>query len=515
MYGICVVTSFTKLDPNFQTVFIERQTPESLNAVARYLDGHFLDRSAIFASIDGGPAEISLMAAGHYYGTRFAYQHPQAEYTGLEPSNILHFSVIACLTYSLITKLHASPVLVSLFTTSVFYDMIRDALLSHDQFSLRFLDTVLTAMPMLYLFNTFTEQLRPIILRLFTSHQYCEKQMSLFLLHLSNSTTSPTSYLRRSMIRDEGYIQGATNEMTSTSKERIIAEEKAFWAELGDEGIEFVSGQPYEDDYPQKFHCGCIQKKGLLGDLVRAHPTADRVRFIVGYTHSHEKIEIQDSAPFLALLDEALAAGDTLSARAIIHFLVPTKLVNDLLPYFNRRIADPLVVLTLTTILKADELQQIRQHITVDFMDDLFSIWQKVVDPKTRHFINKVLSDDDTLLHSYLFLLERMLRTFCLTTQTIASLHWDEIRRTPQLFARAVHARFRSPAGFGAILLRRPHLLPVNPPSDFSIAVAERMLIGALEKKSVTALSWASLYLQSRPFLFLGIDCYFVFERLM
>jgi hypothetical protein len=94
--------------PDFQTVFIEPQTPKSSKVGAKYLNGHFLDRSAVFTSLDRGPAEISLMAAGHYCGTRFAYQHPEAQCAGLGPSNILYFSLIVCLTYSLATKLYAS-----------------------------------------------------------------------------------------------------------------------------------------------------------------------------------------------------------------------------------------------------------------------------------------------------------------------------------------------------------------------------------------------------------------------
>jgi hypothetical protein len=51
-YGIVTVTIFTRLDPNFQTVFIKEQTPESLEAVAGYCDQKY----TLFASIYGGRA---------------------------------------------------------------------------------------------------------------------------------------------------------------------------------------------------------------------------------------------------------------------------------------------------------------------------------------------------------------------------------------------------------------------------------------------------------------------------
>jgi hypothetical protein len=178
-----------------------------------------------------------MMAAGHYYGPRLSSGHPQAEYRGLNSDNILYFAFIACLTDSVTTRLHASPILLSLFTIEEFSGMICETLFSHNKFSCRFIYAILITMPTLSLFNPFTELLWPIVLRLFRDHNCCEKQMALLLIYLSNPTTSLTSFLRQTMIRDEGYIRDANNEMTKDSKERMIEEEKQFWKELGDEAI--------------------------------------------------------------------------------------------------------------------------------------------------------------------------------------------------------------------------------------------------------------------------------------
>ena len=98
MYGLTVVTSFTKLDPNFQTIYIEEQTDESLAEIAEYAQKLFTDKTSMFTSIDAKAPGLSLMAAAHYYGTRLSYNQPNAEYVGLTPKNILHFAVVACIT---------------------------------------------------------------------------------------------------------------------------------------------------------------------------------------------------------------------------------------------------------------------------------------------------------------------------------------------------------------------------------------------------------------------------------
>ena len=516
MYGLVTVTSFTKLDPNLQTLYIEEQTEESLEAMFAYFERSFVDKATLFKSIDGKGPELSLMTAGHYFGTRLAYNQQPAEYEGLNPRNILHFVIVACITYSVTTRLHAAPVLLSVFTNDKYYPMITEAVfLPNNKIVGKFSQTILLAMPTLYLFNTFEEKLRPIVLRVFKENVFDPKRMSLFLIHMSVSTASPTSFVRRSMIKDEGYVRNANNEPTKANIEEIRAQERQFWDEIGEQAVEFLMKQKFEDDdYPQKFHCDCLRDKEILNRKINENPTPEAIVFVQEFTQAAPEPKIDDPKPILKLLDECIEKKDIVNSRVIIRYLAKTAFSKELLPYFKLDL-HPTVILALTSMFKSDDIQSVRENVQVDFVIDLMSQKQRILDPKMRYFVERLLSDDDTLLHCYMHSLEGIKRSFCLTTHTVASLNWDEIKRKPEVFARAVHALYVSPEAAKSVLLRRAKRLPVPLPSPFSVSVAEKMMTEALKRRSVALMSWIALFLRSHPFLFVNLDCYFVFENIM
>jgi len=263
IYGVTVATSATKYDPGFEVLYIEEQTEESLAAILRYTERTFTDRTSLFSSISGRAPEVSLLAAAHYYGARIAYGQPPAQYNGLTPANILHFVVVACITYSVSTRWHAAPVMLAMFSSEVYYPMIDEALVSSNMTS-RFGQAMIMAMPTLYLFNSFQERIRPIIIRVFHTQLFDAKRMAVFLVYLSNSTVSPTSFVRRLMIRYEGYLRHAHNEPRKETIEQVKEDETVFWRELGEPAVRFLA--------QQRLHEGPVQHPAPPRLSLRPHP---------------------------------------------------------------------------------------------------------------------------------------------------------------------------------------------------------------------------------------------------
>jgi hypothetical protein len=228
------------LNPNFEKLVIEQQNEQSLAKVADYLAIHFPDKNALCKSINGGAAELSLMAAGHYYGTRAAFQQSQPEYEGQDERTIMYFGTIPWVTYSVTAKEPASPVLIALFCEPRYYQMICNALFAKNPFSGRFMETIGTSISTLYMFNTFVAPFRPVVLRLFREKSFINKHMVILLICLSNSVTSATSFLRRAMVDEEGFIANPEKEVTKKTEPQVTDEEKQFWRELGNKVIEFL-----------------------------------------------------------------------------------------------------------------------------------------------------------------------------------------------------------------------------------------------------------------------------------
>ncbi|OHT04984.1 hypothetical protein TRFO_27360 [Tritrichomonas foetus] len=514
MYGLVTATSFTKLDPFFQTIYIEPQTPESLKKVEDYCNKTCINKTALFTSINGGPAELSLMAAGHYYGTRIAYHQARTQIEGIDVSNILHFSVVASMTYKVTCKLHASPVFMEIYSDPVRYSLTCEALKTASKdLKLNYFDHILTAMPTLYLFNTFTSKLRPIVLDVFKSKEYDEKQMVMFLNHLSNSTASPTVTLRRSLIKDPSFISVATNEPTKATLTAVREEEHAFWSEIAEEAFDLLSNYDYQNDYPLNFHCDCIKHTNIVCDRLYNHPTAPLVKFIQDIAISTPKFEIDDPHLIYDVLEEQVQKENWPVCESIIHFLCKIEKTDGLQKYFDRNV--PLLNLALTHVFKPNCNASMFSAISVDFVIGVMTSKVRLLDTKVRVFLTRVLNDDDTLLQYYIRSLKQIQRGFCVMTQTIAAMYWDEVCRDPEIIGKAIHSVYASPVDQPSILIARPKVLENNPPSKFAIEIMQKMMENAFEEDKTRILCWATYLVQSHGFLLEGFDHIKSFEKMM
>ena len=504
MYGLVTVTSFTKLDPFFQTIYIEPQTPESLKKVEEYINRTCINKTALFTSVNAGPIELSLMAAGHYYGTRVAYHQTKAQYEGLNVNNIIHFTIVASMTYKVTSRLHASPVFLEMFTDENWYSMTLEALklISNDLKEIYF-EHLLSAMPTLYLFNSFISKLRPLILDMLKTKDYDQKQMVLFLCHLSHSTASPTVFLRRSLIKDPALTSLAKNEPNKKTLSIVREEEKKFWDEIGEEALEIISTYDFSLEFPLNFHCDCLKGTGILENKMKQNPTAKYIKLIQNISISPPKFELLDSEVELIynILEEEIEKSDWLNCQSIIHFLCKIEKTDGLMPYFKRGL--PMLNLALTTVFKSSDTQLMRDNCSVDFVISIMCSQARIMDIRVRNFVERILNDEDTLILYYIQMLQRLPRNFCVHAHSIATIHWDDICRNPKLFGVAVNTIYCSPSIQPSILILRPKPLPTNPPSQFSIRVIRKMMNTAFNEEHSHILCWATFFIQSHGFLLL------------
>jgi hypothetical protein len=190
-----------------------------------------------------------------------------------------------------------------------------------------------------------------------------------------------------------------------------------------------------EDEIPQRFNYMCMPDPNCLANLVCKSPTINRVRFGQIYCHRGCPIEIEDPQPFLALLEDAINENHMSDARTVVRFPIDHKHADAVVPYFSRSPVDCTLVFALCSMFKPSHTLEMRKHVSLDTVSDILRTPQMILDTKLRYFIEKYISDDDTLLHEYLWRLESTPRNFCLTTHSVASLNWDDIRRHPDLFA--------------------------------------------------------------------------------
>ena len=515
MYGVVTVTSFTKLDPNFQTLYIEKQTPESLKKVEEYIKHTCINKTALFTSIDGESAELSLMAAGHYYGTRIAYHQAKSQIEGLNDENILHFAIVASMTYKVTNRLHAAPVFLDMFTDKVWYPMTIDGLhKATEELKNIYFDHILNAMPTLYLFNTFQAKLRPIVYDFFKRGEMLDGQIYTFLIHLSHSTASPTVFLRRSLIKDQAYLSVAKNEPKKDSIPIVREEERKFWDEIGFDAVKLLANREYKADFPLNFHCDCIKDKSLFNKMLNEEPTANLIRFLQDIAIATPKFEIEDAAPIYKILDQEIEKESWLNCESIIRFLCKNEKTEQLTQYFKRELP-PLVNLALTSVFKQSDTASMRQTVTTDFVINLMSSQVRVLDTKVRYFVERILNDDDTLLLYYINDLKRIQRGFCVSTHTIAAFHWDEIQRNPELFGKAVHTIYEQPEDVPTVLIQRPNPLPTKKASDFSIEIAQKMIDYSFDDQNATLLCWTTYFIQSHGFLFENFDHIKYFGKMM